>query len=494
MQDTLQSILLHSYNPDPGLRAQAEAALNSFLQAPGAFLTVIHLMRRQDVHRDLRMAAGIFAKNKTRDLIAEDSTTKKPFISAEEREQVKAEIIDALLPESDASLRAIIVEIIRIFSEHDYPDNWPNLIPIFLNNIQSQNIAYMYNSLYALRKIIKRFEFKSIGPDREPLNNLISIIFPYLQVLISQLVENNSIEAALVLKICFKIFHSSTCYALPKVQGIDVNLWFNILAKILDKKLPEASEGIEPFNQPISIEDRKNWAWWKLKKWTARIISMFIQRYGNPKYTGEENRPFATFFRDNTAKVLLGPVMNTLAVKAEGAFITDDVFRLSLQYVSNAIELSPTYRLIKPHMDFILFRVIFPSLCLTVEDIKLFEDDPIEFIRKINDPSEEWLDPRIAAINLLQSLGRYRLKDTLPLFLPFRDNLLVEYNSSPVEARDYRKKDGVLVAIATLFKESLFLFIYLFIYFLFIYLLYLFIMYPMWFIFSIFFFRFYPPT
>ena len=44
MQDTLQSILLHSYNPDPGLRAQAEAALNNFLQAPGAFLTVIHLM------------------------------------------------------------------------------------------------------------------------------------------------------------------------------------------------------------------------------------------------------------------------------------------------------------------------------------------------------------------------------------------------------------------------------------------------------------------
>ena len=38
---------------------------------------------------------------------------------------------------------------------------------------------------------------------------------------------------------------------------------------------------------------------------------------------------------------------------------------------------------------------------------------------QIHDPSEDWLDPRIAAVNLLQMLARYRQKDTLPLLIPF---------------------------------------------------------------------------
>ena len=32
----------------------------------------------------------------------------------------------------------------------------------------------------------------------------------------------------------------------------------------MDKKLPEASENIEPFNQPLEYEDRKKWPWWKV--------------------------------------------------------------------------------------------------------------------------------------------------------------------------------------------------------------------------------------
>jgi hypothetical protein len=50
-------------------------------------------------------------------------------------------------------------------------------------------------------------------------------------------------------------------------------------------------------------------------------------------------------------------------------------------------------------MDFILFSVIFPTLCLSLEDITLFSSDPVEFVRKIHDPSEDWLDPRIAAVS-----------------------------------------------------------------------------------------------
>ena len=43
-----------------------------------------------------------------------------------------------------------------------------------------------------------------------------------------------------------------------------MNLWFQLIGHIMDKKLPEASENIEPFNQPLEYEDRKKWPWWKV--------------------------------------------------------------------------------------------------------------------------------------------------------------------------------------------------------------------------------------
>lgn len=82
----------------------------------------------------------------------------------------------------------------------------------------------------------------------------------------------------------------------------------------------------------------------------------------------------------------------------------------------------------------------------------MFNEDPVEFIRKINDSAEEWIDPRVAAINLLQMLARYRQKDTLPRLMPFMNSVLHEYETSPKSEATCIKKDGVLVAVATIQK------------------------------------------
>ena len=56
---------------------------------------------------------------------------------------------------------------------------------------------------------------------------------------------------------------------------------------------------------------------------------------------------------------------------------------------------------------------------------------------------------------LLQMLARYRQKDTLPVVLPYIQNVLMEYTSAPLESKSYQKKDGALVAIAVLAKVNM---------------------------------------
>jgi hypothetical protein len=111
-----------------------------------------------------------------------------------------------------------------------------------------------------------------------------------------------------------------------------------------------------------------------------------------------------------------------------------------------------TYKALKPHIDFILFSILFPTLCLTNEEIQLFEQDPTEFVRKCHDPIEDFFDPRNMAANLLQTLARYRQKDILPRFLPFIQQILAEYSAAAPDKRDYWKKEGVLVAMGTVVK------------------------------------------
>jgi importin-7 len=186
---------------------------------------------------------------------------------------------------------------------------------------------------------------------------------------------------------------------------------------------------------------------------TNLIVLPVFLRYGNPRYAASENEKFAEYFKNTIAGPLLGPVMNCLALKAQGKYITDDVHRLALTYLASSVEMSVTYKVIKPHLDFLVLQVIFPTLCLTSEEARLFSDDPVEFIRKVHDPMEDFLDPRLAATNLLQVLARYRQKDTLPRILPYLQGVLTEYNNTqPIEARDFQRKDGVLVSMAVLFK------------------------------------------
>lgn len=185
-------------------------------------------------------------------------------------------------------------------------------------------------------------------------------------------------------------------------------------------------------------------------------MCQFIQRYGNPRYCKESDQSFAQYFRSTLAGLLLPSVMTTLSTVAEGAYVTDEVHRFCLTFLSNCVEMSPTYKILKPNLDFLFFRVIFPILSLNKEELDLFTNDPTEFVRKQSDPMGEWVDPRVAGLNLLQTLARYRQKDTMAKVLAYMQQTLATYEATPFQSRDYASKDAVLVAFGGISKVGLY--------------------------------------
>ena len=81
----------------------------------------------------------------------------------------------------------------------DFPAKWPELLPTLLTHVQSSdNVLKMYNALVALRKVVKRYEYK-MKEHRGPMNEIVQTAFPLLQRLMVQILDHPQLEAAQVI-------------------------------------------------------------------------------------------------------------------------------------------------------------------------------------------------------------------------------------------------------------------------------------------------------
>jgi len=507
--EQLHVALQHSFSPDASIRSPAEATIKNLKHVKGAVTMLLQVAAEKQVQYEVRQAAAIQLKNICRECWVERvsftlglgvdggtgsgsgsggaSRIRPTLLDEEDKAGIRTNLVEALLSEPEKSVRDLMAETVHSIAIHDFPDNWPNLLPTLLHQIaQSADPAQalrVHNALLALRKICKRYEYKS-REQRGPLNDIVVQSFPLLLPLAQRLSDPNvhSLEAAMMLKQILKIFWSSTQFYLPSaISGagggggdatvggettaeggagggtvsatFDPNAmqpWFDILRSVLSKPLPEASTGLEPRGQPTSVEERNAWPWWKVKKWSAQIMSRMFSRYGIPAYAEDDSREFAAYFSQSVAPQFLGPICETLNLRPSGQFCTDRVVHLCLTFVDLAVELAPTYKLLKPHLDFILYKVCFPTLCLTADDIELFEGDPHEFVHRQNSPLADFYDPRMSAVTLITDLVKHRGRDVTQPLLGFLTEVLHGYNSSEGDARNHVEKDGALLALGSL--------------------------------------------
>jgi len=477
--ERLHVVLQQSFSPDASLRVPAEETIRNLKHVKGSTTLLLKIAAEKQVQFEVRQAASIQLKNICRECwaervnfagypLSEADGKKPPLLDDEDKGIIRPGLVAALLDEPEKSLRDLLAETLHTIVIHDFPQNWPSLIPTLLATIQQGandpgQALRVHNALLALRKVCKRYEYKS-KEQRGPLNEIVRQSFPLLLPLAQRLSvpEEHSLEAAMMLKQILKIFWSSTQFYLPGGEGNDpspalanpesIQPWLDILQRTLVKPLPESSTGLEPRNQPTSVEERNAWPWWKVKKWAVQIMSRLFSRYGIPSYAEDDAKEFARYFSQNVATQFLGPVCETLNLRPSGQFCTDRLVHLCLTYVDYAVELSSTYKLLKPHLDFLLYQVCFPTMCLTQEDIDIFENDPHEFVHRQNSPLADFYDPRMSAITLVTDLVKHRGQDVTHNLLGRMTEILQRYNASPPEGKNHIEKDGALLTFGSLSK------------------------------------------
>ncbi|MCL7040799.1 hypothetical protein MKW94_018897 [Papaver nudicaule] len=439
---SLAVILQAALTPDTEQRKAAEESLKQLQYTPQHLVRLLQIIVDGNCDMAIRQFASIHFKNFVAKNWSPIDPDEQQKILPGDKEMVRENIL-AFITQVPPLLRAQLGECLKTIIHSDYPEQWPSLLQWVKHNLQDQQV---YGALFVLRILSRKYEFKS-DDERTPVYLIVEETFPYLLNIFSRLVQivNPPLEIADLIKLICKIFWSSIYLEIPK-QLFDPNVfngWMVLFLTILERPVP--SEG-----QPIDPDQRKVWGWWKVKKWTVHILNRLYTRFGDLKLQKPENKAFAQIFQKNYAGKILECHLNLLNVIRVGGYLPDRVINLILQYLSNSISKNSMYQLLQPQLDVVLFEIIFPLMCFNDNDQMLWKEDPHEYVRKGYDIIEDLYSPRTAAMDFVSELVRKRGKENLQKFIQFIVQIFRRYDEAPVEYKQYRQKDGALLAIGAL--------------------------------------------
>uniref|UniRef100_A0A3B3CP37 Importin 8 n=1 Tax=Oryzias melastigma TaxID=30732 RepID=A0A3B3CP37_ORYME len=426
---------------DPNLRIAAENELNQSYKIINFAPTLLQIIMSEQVEFPVRQAAAIYLKN----MVSQYWQDREPCVGEvvfpfniheNDRQQIRDHVVEAII-RSPESLRAQLTVCLRVIIKHDFPGRWTAVVDKISLYLQSQNTSGWYGSLLALYQLVKTYEYRK-ADERQPLLAAMQIFLPRIQQLISQLLVDSTIFSVLVQKQILKVFHALVQYSLPLqlIGNTVMTQWMEVFRSTMDRDVP--AETLE-----VDEDDRPELAWWKCKKWAMRILTRLFERYGSPGNVTQDYSEFADFFLKTYAVGIQQVLLKVVDQHRQRHYVTPRVLQLCLNYLSQGLSHSLTWKQIKPHMQTICQEVIFPLMCYKDEDERLWQEDPYEYVRMKFNLYDDHALPVTAAQSLLCKAARKR-RQVLPQMMEFCHHTLMDPSADP------RRKDGALHCIGVL--------------------------------------------
>ncbi|XP_022527552.2 importin-8 isoform X2 [Astyanax mexicanus] len=426
---------------DPNLRIAAENELNQSYKIINFAPTLLQIIVSEQVEFPVRQAAAIYLKNMVSQYWQDREPTLGevvfPFnIHENDRGQIRENMVEAII-QCPESIRAQLTVCLRAIIKHDFPGRWTGIVDKISLYLQSQNSGSWYGSLLALYQLVKTYEFRK-AEERAPLLAAMQLFLPRIQQLITQLMLDATVFSVLIQKQILKIFYALVQYSLPLqlLSNTVMTQWMEILRAVVDRDVP-------PETLEVDEDDRPELVWWKCKKWALHIITRLFERYGSPGNVTKEYFEFADFFLKTYAVGIQQVLLKVVDQHRQKQYVSPRVLQQTLNYLTQAISHSITWKQMKPHMQTITQEVVFPLMCYKDEDEKLWQEDPYEYIRMKFNMFDDHVFPATAAQTLLCKASRLR-KEVLPQMMEFCHQILMDPNADP------RRKDGALHVIGAL--------------------------------------------
>lgn len=400
---------------------------------------------------DARQVAVISLKNAIKRYWADELQKRAVVIGAEDKQHVKNAMVE-MFPYAPHEVRVQFQECLRVIITADFPARWPELVGQIMAWLSSGNQQAITAALRVLRIIARKYEYRD-DSDRVELNALVEHVFPQLLATFVSLVESRgseSLELAELLKLCCKIYFSTTYMEVPPLLVHDTRQyegWMNGFLALAEMRPHEQG-------MPQDASGRAEWPWWKMKKWLYNIACRMFTKYSVPRVGKKQSDDdmFGQMWNRDYSMKFLHAVVHELSLYSQGRYITPRVANNLLNFLQEAIQKQVYWKELEPHIDQIVQQVVIPMLAFDDADQELWDEDPEEYIRKGYDIIEDIYSPKSAAVTVICELCSKKKKKQLDPTMAHLASILQEVHAAGPAASDAmaRKLDGALYAVGSL--------------------------------------------
>ncbi|KAJ6134148.1 Armadillo-like helical [Penicillium sp. IBT 18751x] len=406
---------------DPRRNKEAEIALRQEEQKPGFSLQLLHITASPSSPNHIRLASALCFKNFIkRNWTNEDGNYKLP---EEEVTTIKRELI-SLMISMPPGIQSQLGDAVSVIADSDFWERWDTLVDDLvskLSNDPTTNIGV----LQVAHSIFKRWRplFQSNDLYVEINHVLEKFGTPFLGLLESldaYLEENKGNKENLTkgftqLNLMIKLFYDLSCHDLPPMFEDNISGIAQMLLKYLTYD-----------NQLLYTDDDTEAGLLEyVRAGIFEVLTLYVQKYldafgGLVGQFIQSSWSFLTTIGQETKYDLL--------VSRALHFLTS---------VASMPEHAASFQADET-LGQLIEKVILPNVSLRESDEELFEDEPIEFIRRDLEGSDSETRRR-AATDFLRRLAEKFEEAVTKVTLKYTEHYLAEFAKDP--ASNWKSKD-----------------------------------------------------
>lgn len=431
---------------DAKLIKDAEIKLFEFQKESGFTSLLLNVVSNDSIPLNIRMSSAIYFKNKIQRSWINYDYEKKHIsaddIKPEEQQVIKENIVKIIVGNVENNhIRPHLTEAINIILMRS--KNW-ELTASVTELLNSGKHAYIYAGLLILFEICKVHRY-DMCDNRESIDNLIDGVFPIVENLLSQLVNETDYKSSELLYLILKSFKYACLNNYPRYfNSVEkLNSWIQLHLFICSKPLPKEVMELDPADR--SLDKRV-----KVNKWGYGNLNRFIHRYS--KTTKHVTEQFVSNSFTNIIPRVLQEYFNIIQSWSQSSlWLSDSSLYHLIQFLEKCMVMDELYPLIEQHLDAIIKNLIFTCLCADAQAAELFEIDPEDYTRRYFDFNKEGSTADVASTDFIFVVG-HRRPEQLVTVIPYVNDIFNQFNQNSDDINIAYKQEGAMRTISSLFS------------------------------------------
>ncbi|KAB8416393.1 hypothetical protein FH972_024912 [Carpinus fangiana] len=422
-QAEIADLLQASLNP--AQQKQAEAAIRERETQPNFSLALLQIAATDSFPLTTRLSSSLYFKNLIRRKWT-DVDGNHGF-APDEVSAIKREIV-GLMTQVPSNIQAQLGDAVTVIAESDFWQRWDTLIDDLVSRLNPETPLVNNGVLQVAHAIFKRWRplFRSDDLYTEINHVVEKFCTPFLSLLqaTDAKIEANAGNKPLLeqytntLNISIKLLHDLSCQDVPEPLVENLKGICGLLEKYLE------------YDNPLlrTDDDDEVGLLENTKGEILELLTLWVKKYE------DDVNPYVGQFA-NTSWTLLtnvGP-----EVKYDGLASRALLFLTSVTGIKQHAESFNNEEILKQVIE----KVILPNLALRESDIEMFEDEPIEFIRRDLEGTDSETRRR-AATDFLRQLMRQFSNRVTTLTMTYVNHYLAEFTSNP--AANWKSKDTAI--------------------------------------------------